>query len=78
MYTIPMEQISKSVQSAADFLMPYLDQFKREELDLKTLSPDEFARIAYCFEHGDQALDFQKNPELYAFKLKIMSFNPNM
>jgi hypothetical protein len=76
MYTILMEPVQKSAQSAADFLMPYLDQFKSGDLDLKTLSSEEFARIVYSLKRGDRVLDYGKNPELYAFKLKIMSFNP--
>lgn len=76
MYTVSMEPVQKSAQSAADFLMPYLDQFKSGDLDLKTLSSEEFARIVYSLKRGDRVLDYGKNPELYAFKLEIMSFNP--
>jgi hypothetical protein len=71
-------QIPTSVQSAADYVMSYFDKYKNQELDLKTLSPDDFARISYSLRHGDQALDFRKHPDLYRFKLKILSYVSGM
>jgi hypothetical protein len=71
-------QISKSVQSAADLAMSYFYKFKNENLDLNALSPEEFSSLSYSIKHGDQALNFQKNPDLHRFKLEILAYRPKM